>query len=94
MEVLQAAVCYTHSSIRTAICQHKCVTILGLNLSIWRIIFKLGLKVKMKSITHQGFSFLPLNFLFFPQEIWAREMIVIWGGSGVQRVFLEGVIEY
>lgn len=74
----------THSSIRTSICQHKCVTILGLNLYTGRIIFRLALKVKMKPVTHQDFLLATEFLLFFTRSknYWGGK-INIHGGKSV-----------
>lgn len=74
--------CRAYSSICTSICQHKCVTILGLNLSIWRIIFRLVLKVKIKSVTHQDFFLFAIQFfLFFTRNknYWTGELVMHFG---------------
>lgn len=52
-------------SLHTSICQHKCVTIFRLGLSICRANFKLVLKVKIKPAIPWT-SFFNIVFFFFP----------------------------
>lgn len=60
-------------SLHTSICQHKCVTILGPNLSIYRANFKLDLKVKIKSVSPWT-SFFTIVSIFFSTRMKNIEM--------------------